>query len=245
MSLLKNPISAVAIGIAIIISAYILGNAFVNRYQSSEVIEVTGLGKKDFDSDLIVWRGSFSRKSMNLEQAYEMLDSDREKIKTYLSQKNISSEEIIFSAVDIQKDYKYVYVENGRSYNEFAGYILYQTVKLESTDVDKIESLSREITELIRAGVELNADAPQYFYTRLSELKREMISEATEDARIRAEIIAEKGNSQLGKLVEADMGVFQIIAQNSNEDYSWGGTYNTSSRKKTATITMKLKFQIR
>jgi hypothetical protein len=40
------------------------------------------------------------------------------------------------------------------------------------------------------------------------------------------------------------MGIFQIIGQNSNEDYSWGGTFNTSSKEKTATITMKLEFGI-
>ncbi len=40
------------------------------------------------------------------------------------------------------------------------------------------------------------------------------------------------------------MGVFQIIARNSNEDYSWAGTFNTTSKQKTATITMKLQFGI-
>jgi hypothetical protein len=40
------------------------------------------------------------------------------------------------------------------------------------------------------------------------------------------------------------MGIFQITGQNSNEDYSWGGTYNTSSREKTASITMKLNYEI-
>ena len=59
-----------------------------------------------------------------------------------------------------------------------------------------------------------------------------MISKATEDARLRAEKIAEFSGGKLGKIVSAKMGVFQITGQNSNEDYSWGGTFNTSSKEK-------------
>jgi hypothetical protein len=72
-----------------------------------------------------------------------------------------------------------------------------------------------------------------------------MIASATEDARLRAEKISINSGSKIGKLKNARMGVFQIIAQNSNEDYSWGGSYNTSSKMKTATITMKLEFGIK
>ena len=69
-----------------------------------------------------------------------------------------------------------------------------------------------------------------------------MISKATEDARIRAEKIAEFSGGKLGELDSARMGVFQITGQNSDENYSWGGTYNTTSKKKTASITMKLTY---
>lgn len=34
------------------------------------------------------------------------------------------------------------------------------------------------------------------------------------------------------------------IALLPNEDYSWGGSFNTSAKKKTATITMKLTYEI-
>ena len=54
-----------------------------------------------------------------------------------------------------------------------------------------------------------------------------MISKATEDARLRAEKIAEFSGGKLGKLESARMGIFQITGQNSKESYSWGGTFNT------------------
>jgi hypothetical protein len=42
----------------------------------------------------------------------------------------------------------------------------------------------------------------------------------------------------------ADMGVFQITAENSSEEYEWGGSFNTSSRRKTASVTIRLKYEI-
>lgn len=71
-----------------------------------------------------------------------------------------------------------------------------------------------------------------------------MISKATEDARLRAKNISKYSGGDLSNLESAKMGIFQITGQNSGEDYSWGGTFNTSSRDKTASITMKLVYKV-
>ena len=128
---------------------------------------------------------------------------------------------------------------------EFIGYRLDQSIQIDSKDVEKVEKVSREITELLNQGVQLYSQPPRYYYTKLSDLKIEMISKATEDARVRAEKIAENAGGKLGKLESAKMGVFQITGQNSQEDYSWGGTYNTNSKDKTASITMKLDYKLK
>ena len=70
-----------------------------------------------------------------------------------------------------------------------------------------------------------------------------MIAAATKDATARAETIAGNSNSHVGNLKKADMGVFQIVAQNSSEGYSWSGSYNTAAKRKTATITVSLTFE--
>ncbi len=241
---MKNIGAAIAIGLALVITAIIAVNGIKQRNDYNDTIVVTGLGKKDFVSDLIVWSGSFSRLELNLKEAYAKLDADREIIRQYFEEQGVKEAEMVFSAVDISKDYEYEYLQNGNSNRIFRGYRLSQTVKIESKEVDKVENISREVTELINQGVEFNSNSPQFYYTGLSDLKLEMISAATEDGRLRAERIAENANAELGNLKEASMGVFQIIAQNSNEDYSWGGTYNTYAKEKTATITMRLEFAI-
>ncbi|MDR2123056.1 MAG: SIMPL domain-containing protein [Flavobacteriaceae bacterium] len=244
---MKQPllISTIVASIAIVIAAHFLGSSLKNRNQSSS-ISVTGLGTKDFISDLIVWSGYFSKKSMGLKEAYAELEQDRQKIKDYLLSKGFSEKDIVFSSVYIDKQYDYYDTEGGGSRKVFSGYQLDQTVTIESKNVQKVENLSRQITELINSGVELSSRAPAYYYTKLSDLKIQMIADATKDARKRAEEIAINAGSKLGKLKKANLGVFQITAQNSSdEDYSWGGTFNTSSKNKTANITIRLDYEVK
>jgi hypothetical protein len=237
--------SSVIIALAVIISAFLFSDAFKNRNQSNDTISVTGLGKKDFVSDLIVWSGSFSRKSFTLKEAYAALDTDRENIKKYLSSKGISAGEIVFSAVNFNKDFQTTYNENGTMREQiFTGFTLTQNVSIQSKDVNKIEDISRQSSELINSGIEFYSNPPEYYYTKLAELKIKMIAEATKDAQSRAKSIAENAGADLGNLKKSDMGVFQITGQNSSEDFSYGGSFNTTSKNKTANITVKLVYQV-
>ncbi len=95
---------AVAIaGISIIIAAWLLSSAFKYKSKAMETIVVTGLAERDFTSDLIVWNGSYSRKSMDLKTAYAQLKEDEAAIRKYLLLKGISNNEILTSAVTISK----------------------------------------------------------------------------------------------------------------------------------------------
>lgn len=244
--MIKNHLNAIIIGISALLFAAILGNAFKNRYRHQNSVSVTGLGNKDFTSDLIVWSGSFAKKQYNLKEAYASLDKDRDILRNYLISKGIPDSSIVFSSVMINKDFSSDYNENTRNtVTVFTGYNLTQNVSVESREVDKIEAVSRTVSEIINSDVEFYSNQPEYYYTKLAELKVEMIAEATQDAKIRAENIAENADAALGNLKNASMGVFQITGQNSSEDYSWGGAYNTTSKNKTAAITIKLDYEIK
>jgi len=241
---MKTHLNSIIIALAIVLTALTFANAFKNRNKSTHSISVTGLGSKNFVSDLIVWSGSFVQKNMDLKEAYAKLDKDRESIKSYLLSKGLSNDNIIFSAVEIKKEFEDIYDANGRKAKAvFTGYRLKQQVQIESTEVDRVENISREVSELINSGIEFYSNSPQYYYTKLAELKIQMIAEATKDASTRALRIAENAGSKVGRLKNADMGVFQIVAQNSSEEYSWGGSFNTASKRKTATITVKLNYE--
>jgi uncharacterized protein len=243
---MKNNLSAILFASSIIIAAIVLGNAFMNRNASDGTISVTGLGKTDFTSDLIVWEARFSKENPDLKLSYADLEKDKAIVSAYLVEKGIRADQLVFSAVETYRNTKTNYSVNGNYLGEeFTGYRLSQSVQISLSDVAKVEKISREITELLNKGVQLYSEQPRYYYKELEDLKIEMVSRATENALVRAEKIAENSGAKLGELISADMGIFQITGQNSNEDYSWGGVYNTSSKEKTASITMKLSYKVK
>jgi hypothetical protein len=147
---------------------------------------------------------------------------------------------MVFSSVTIQKDFENKYNAEGKIIgSEFTGYTLSQIVTVDSRDIDKVEKISREVTELIEVGIEFNSTPPAYYYSKLSELKLNLLAKASSDARQRAETIAKNSGSKLGKIKRANMGVFQITGENSNEDFSYGGAFDRFSKNKKASITIK------
>ncbi len=229
-------------GITTLLFAYMLSNSYTYKYKAQQTINVTGNAKKDFESDLVKWSAGYSRKSFQLEEASELLNKDRLLISKFLQDKGIDKNEIVFDAVSIVRDFNYHTDERGNSYNTFAGYSLRQNVHIESKDLDKVENVSREISSLISQGIELESNAPNYYYSKLEDLKLALIAEASKNAKARAHHIAEESGSTLGKLLKADLGVFQITGQNDNEEFSHGGVFNTSSRAKTANITVRVSY---
>lgn len=243
---MKNYITAIIVAIAAIICFWLIGNAYKYKFKTNETISVTGLAETNFTSDQIVWSGDYSRVTMDLKTAYSQLKDDENKIRTYLKGKGVKDEEMVFSAVSINKLFNTRYSSDGKEIgNDFAGYNLKQDVTVDSKDIDKVEKISREVTELIESGIEFNSSAPSYYYSKLSELKVDLLAKASADAKLRAATIAKNSGSGLGSIKKATMGVFQITGQNSNEDYSYGGAFNTSSRNKTASITIKIDYAVK
>ncbi|HRO05333.1 MAG TPA: SIMPL domain-containing protein [Ferruginibacter sp.] len=242
---MKSSVGTIAVAIACIIAALIISKAYTYKFKGSENIMVTGAAEKDFTSDQIVWDGYFNRKMMDLKSAYALLKQDETTIRNYLRGKGVDEKEMVFSAIRIDKDFNTKYDQDGRMIgNEFTGYNLRQTVTVDSRDIVKVEKISREITELIESGIEFTSSSPSYYYSKLSELKIDLLAQASADAHLRAETIAKNSKGGLGALRKATMGVFQITGKNSDEDYSYGGVFNTSSKEKTATITLRVEYAL-
>ena len=242
---MKSSLGALYFAISIILASMFLSGAWKKSHPTQESVTVTGLANQNFTSDLIVWDASFSEKEMELKSAYEKLKKDADIVHQYLLSKGIKEQEIVMSAVDIERKEKEIFNKDGDvTQRLFDGYELTQHVRIQSTEVDKVELISRQVTELINNGVELYSRQPAYYSTKLADLKIKMLAAATADARNRAEKIAENSHASLGKLRNASMGIFQITGQNSNEEFSGGGAFNTSSKAKTASITVRLEFAV-
>ena len=161
---MKTNTNAIIFGIAIVVSSIFLGKAYTDRSKADGEIRVTGLGKADFSSDLIVWEGKFGSQNIDLKKSYLNLEKNKSAVNKYLIDKGIESEQLIYSAVKTNKNYKSLYSDDGDFIGEeFISYELSQTVKIESKQVDKIEKISREITELLNLGVQFYSEAPRYY----------------------------------------------------------------------------------
>lgn len=240
----RKIVVAVIISAAFIVCTLLVTNAFRNRNRTNDIISVTGGTKQDFVSDLIDWSVDFTRRDKNLQTAFAAIRKDAAQVNAFLVSKGIPAKEIVAGAVDIQREYETEYDAKGNRKESFRGFKLTQMFRIESSDVDKVEAVSREVSSLIDAGIEIHSSTPNFYYTKLGELRIAMIAEATKDGTTRADKIAANAGGRRGNLRYSNLGVFQITGQNTNTDYSWGGAFDTQSKRKTASITVKLQFAI-
>ena len=244
----KSWVNTLIIGLCVVASCCAL-SVGLSRFRSESVhsIAATGSASVDFESDTIIWRGSFSAQDYTSKAAYNKIKNDSALVKKYLLDNGVTEDEIVFNSVDIWKTYKDIYDDNGNYVGrEQEGYSLSQTVTVSSGDIDKVEKISRDISSLLETGVEFESQSPEYYYTGLDDLKLSLIEQATANAKERINIMAANSGARIGKLRNSNLGVFQITATNSGtSSYTYDGAFDISSRKKTASITVKLEYDLK
>ncbi|MDQ3821395.1 MAG: SIMPL domain-containing protein [Acidobacteriota bacterium] len=230
-----------ALAVALVLSSIVLGWSFVHTKKSDQTITVTGSAKKRIKSDLVVWKAGVSYQAAHATDAYKSLTDAVPRIKQYLISKGVPENEITISAVSSTalhgKD------KDGNESSEINGYSLKQELEVRSNDVDRIAKISREATELISQGILLESNPPEYYYTKIADLKIEMLAAASKDAKQRAQQIASSTGSSIGSVRSAKMGVMQITAADSN-DVSGEGINDTSALEKDITAVVNVSFAV-
>lgn len=237
-------ISVVVLAVAFVLGIWIAG-ASCQSVRKQRTISVTGNAEQDFESDLIVWQASYCVHRASMTEAYSEIEEQKAIVMNFLKSNGINEESYSFGSLDVTESYNSMYDAHGNYIQTPNGYVLSQTVTITSSDLDRVEELSRSISTLIIQGLEISSSAPDYYYTNLNDLKHQMLHQASEDALSRADEIAAGSKRHVGKLQNASMGVFQIVGKNSEDDYSWGGAFNKSSRYKTISVTVKATYAIR
>ncbi|MBO7587422.1 MAG: SIMPL domain-containing protein [Bacteroidales bacterium] len=241
----KSVTIAIIVGIAFFLAALALGIAFYQTKKPVKTVSVVGLAEKDFTSDLIVWNIQYDVIENDMKTSYTKIKEQAAIVKEFLQSKGIKDSEMDFKNISTDRKMD-SHWENGHWVERFVGYESRQTVRIESKDVDKIEKVIRAISELYEQNINIDSWNPEYYYTKLADLKIEMLAEASKNARERAETITKNAGGRLGDLKTATTGVFQITAPNSaDEDYSWGGAFNTSSKQKHVSINMRQTYYVK
>lgn len=119
-------------------------------------IAATGSTSCDSKSDLTVWRGNPSVRGSASKEAYSVIKRDAGLVKRYLEDNQVSKDEMMSGSVDISQKYASRYGDEGGYLGDKPdGYELTQTIAVSSYDIDKVKAISKGISALIEAGVEL------------------------------------------------------------------------------------------
>jgi len=231
-----------SLAIGLIISTVLAARTVERVKLANQTITVKGCAERLIDSDIISWSASFSAQAPQMAEAYIDLKKDLSIVLDYLRKEGVPEESITVSSISTST--LYARDEKGNRTDTITGYRLGQSVYIRSGDLDRIARISRVCTDLIEKGVEIESSTPDYFCTKVDELKLEMLGEAARDARRRAEQLAKDSGSKVGALRSASQGVFQITPAYSTEvsDY---GVYDTSSRRKKIRAVVTVDYSIR
>jgi hypothetical protein len=112
-----------------------------------------------------------------------------------------------------------------------------------SEDVQLIKKLSNGIGALLQSGVSVTNYGPQFYISKLNELRPELLKQAMEDAQVRAKAIVEATGGKVGSVMSVRSGPFQVTSPDS-VDISAGGYYDTSTIDKTLTSTVTVMFKV-
>jgi hypothetical protein len=176
-------------------------------------------------------------KASTVKDGYAKLDTDLKEVKNFLSSNGIPKESINISPVFMNE----IWDNNNQAEKR---YNLIQNIEIQSIDVGKIDDLAKNTNALVNKGVLFSTNSLEFYYSKLPEVRIELLANAVEDAKARAEQLAKAGGKKIGVLKAASSGVVQVMAPNSVEvsDY---GMYDTSKIDKEIMVTVKASFEIK
>jgi hypothetical protein len=223
------------LGVAIGLGAVVLAGGIRDRNRN-ETISVTGSAKARIVSDYIIWDASVTSQADTPEGALPQLSGWMDQVRSFLTAQGAQPAEISLSPVSTET----LTTNAGR----VIAYKLTRSFEVRSARVSAVAQLVEASQELLARGVPLQAQPPQYVYTKLAGLRPKLLADATKDALARAEVLVDATGGKLGGLRDVNVGVFQITAPNSTEvsDY---GVYDTSTLRKDVTAVVNVTFALK
>lgn len=199
---------------------YLLGNAAIKFKEYERTVTAKGLSEREYKADIVIWPIRFVVSNNDLEQLYNSIESNTLEITKYLEAHQVPLNEITFSSPAITDKSAQNY--GNASKPEFR-YTAHQTVTVYSENVDGVRKIMNMLSELGKKGIVFTGGNYQtqtdYLFTRLNEVKPEMIAEATKNAREVAKKFAADSQSKLGKIKRASQGQFSIRPRDKNNPH--------------------------
>jgi len=205
-------------GLAVL--GYLLGSSAMRIKQFERTVTVKGLAEKEAPADVAVWPIQFTAAGNDLVALYATLERDTAKIIRFLGDSGFDESEISVAAPSITDKMAQQY---GNGEKAELRYTALQGVTVYTGKPDAVRRAMNRLVELGKQGIVFSGGgyqgSTQYLFTKLNELKPEMIEEATRKAREVAEKFARDSDSRLGKIKSARQGQFTISDRDSSTPY--------------------------
>jgi hypothetical protein len=199
----------IAAGIAA--AGWLVGDGFRDSRLGERYVSVKGTAEQTVTADLALWPIRFVATGNDLNEVQAKLAKDATTIRKLLSSAGLADADIELQRLEVTDLLAQAYRQGPVD----SRFIVAQTLMARSTQVDQIAAAAQRVSELVDAGIvlsnEFGAGGPVYLYTRLSDIKPQMIAEATRNARAGAEQFANDSGSRLGGIRRASQGLFEIL----------------------------------
>jgi len=235
----KLVLASLVLGLCLIAAAVFVSGTIYKIKELGNTLSVTGSAKEKVTSDAVKWVSNFTRQVLvsDLSSGYSQMKKDQQAVTGFMKDNGVGEDEITVSPVFMDQVYKY-------SESAPREYVLRQTVEVQSKEVNKITALTKNVQKLIDEGVVFATQSLEYYYSKLPEMRVNLLSEAVRDAKARADKIAESSGKKVASVQSASMGVVQVLPPNS-VDISDYGSYDTASIEKEVMVTVKAVFKLK
>ena len=201
---MKNGINLIYAGIlaaGMAIEGWFIGHGFIQGRAADRFVIVKGVSEREVKADVALWPLRFVSTDDDLNQARMQIKQSHEQVLSFLKKHGIK-----LSAAEVQKiEVTDRLADQYRTGPIQSRYIVTQTVMVRTKDIEAIIKASQAVGHLIDAGVVLSSTmgtygGPTFLFTGLSDLKPDMIAEATSKAHKAAEQFAKDSGSQIGAI---------------------------------------------
>ncbi len=200
--------AALLVGAGIATAGYFVGQTIYNSQVAINVAEVKGLAEKRVSADRAFWKIQYTVSGTRADMArlYEQSEADQKKIVALLIESGFESSELSPGVIDTSSEE--FRDENQKLVEE--KFQLIGSIDVETAKVRKVAEVRSKLNTLVAQGLAITNNPPAYHFTRLNEIKPEMVKEATTNARIAANEFAVNAGVKVGGIKDAQQGGFLI-----------------------------------
>lgn len=207
-ALVPVAVASAAVAIGLIGGGALIGQGVINARAGDRSVTVRGLAERDVKADLAVLPLRFTASGEVLSEVQARIDQDLATVRAFLTAQGYPAGDVDLGKLEVTDTRSRGWGDP----NNGPRFILAQTVIVRTGDVDRVQGTTRNLNELVRQGVVLQDFAgPTYVFTKLNDVRPDMIAEATAAARSGAERFARDSGAPLGPIRQATQGSFEIL----------------------------------